>query len=64
MKLDTIMYLILLVLGLVVALAPWTFAPVCVMEMRCYFTRDVETVLGAVIALVSIIGAYKSLGTQ
>jgi hypothetical protein len=64
MKLDTIMYLILLVLGLVVALAPWTFAPVCVMEMRCYFTRDVETVLGAVIALVSVIGAYKSLGTQ
>ncbi|MHA1905888.1 MAG: DUF4418 family protein [Candidatus Thorarchaeota archaeon] len=64
MKLDTIMYLILLVLGLVVALAPWTFAPVCMMEMRCYFTRDVETVLGAVIALVSIIGAYKSLEVQ
>jgi hypothetical protein len=64
MKFDTLIYLILLVLGLVVALAPWTFAPVCMTEMRCYFTRDVETVLGAIISLVSIIGAYKSLGTQ
>ena len=64
MKFDTLIYLILLVLGLVVALAPWTFAPVCMAEMRCYFTRDVETVLGAMISLVSIIGAYKSLGTQ
>lgn len=58
------MYLVLLILGLIVALAPWTFAPVCMVEMRCYFTRDVETVLGAVIAVVALIGAYKSLGVQ
>ena len=64
MKFDTIMYLVLLILGLIVALAPWTFAPVCMVEMRCYFTRDVETVLGAVIAVVALIGAYKSLGVQ
>ena len=43
MKLETILNLILLILGIVVAIAPWTFAPVCMVEMRCYFTRDVET---------------------
>lgn len=58
------MYLVLLIMGLIVALAPWTFAPVCMMEMRCYFTRDVETVLGAVISVVALLGAYKSLGVQ
>ena len=64
MKLDTILYLVLLILGIVVAIAPWTFAPVCMMEMRCYFTRDVETVLGAVISIVALLGAYKSLSVQ
>lgn len=61
MKLDTILYLVLLILGIIVAIAPWTFAPVCMVEMRCYFTRDVETVLGAIIAIVSVIGIFKSL---
>jgi hypothetical protein len=61
MKIDTILYLVLLILGLLVAVAPWTFAPVCMTEMRCYFTRDIETVFGAAISVVSIIGAYKSL---
>ena len=64
MKLDTILYLLLLILGIVVAIAPWTFAPVCMTEMRCYFTRDVETVLGAVISVVALLGAYKSLEGQ
>ena len=64
MKLDTILYLILLIMGLLVAAAPWTFAPVCMAEMRCYFTRDVETVFGAIIAVIALIGSYKSLGAQ
>ncbi|MHA1637365.1 MAG: DUF4418 family protein [Candidatus Thorarchaeota archaeon] len=61
MKLDTILYLVLLILGIIVAIAPWTFAPVCMVEMRCYFTRDVETVLGAIITLVSVVGLFKSI---
>ena len=61
MKIDTILYLVLLILGIIVAIAPWTFAPVCMVEMRCYFTRDVETVLGAIIAIVSVVGIFKSL---
>ena len=64
MKLDTILYLLLLILGIVVAIAPWTFAPVCMTEMRCYFTRDVETILGAVISVIALLGAYKSLEGQ
>ena len=64
MKLDTILYLVLLILGILVAIAPWTFAPVCMTEMRCYFTRDVETVFGAIIAVVALIGSYKSLEAQ
>ena len=64
MKLDTILYLILLILGILVAIAPWTFAPVCMTEMRCYFTRDVETVFGAIIAIVALLGSYKSLEVQ
>ncbi|MFW9931383.1 MAG: DUF4418 family protein [Candidatus Thorarchaeota archaeon] len=64
MKFDTMLYLILLVLGLLVALAPWTFAPVCMTEMRCYFTRDIETIFGAIIAVVALVGSYKSLEGQ
>ncbi|MFW9919077.1 MAG: DUF4418 family protein [Candidatus Thorarchaeota archaeon] len=64
MKFDTMLYLILLVLGLLVALAPWTFAPVCMTEMRCYFTRDIETIFGAIIAVVALVGSYKSLEAQ
>lgn len=52
-----------MILGILVAIAPWTFAPVCVTQMRCWFTRDVETVLGAAIALLSFLGMYTSLGT-
>ena len=61
MKIETILYLTLLILGIIVAIAPWTFAPVCMVEMRCYFTRDVETVLGALIAIISVLGVFKSL---
>ncbi|MDF1538279.1 MAG: DUF4418 family protein [Candidatus Thorarchaeota archaeon] len=64
MKFDTIMYLILLILGILVAILPWTAFPVCMTEMRCWVTRDVETVLGAVIAVVALLGAYKSLEVQ
>jgi hypothetical protein len=48
-------------LGCVVALAPWTFVPVCVTHMRCWDTRTVETILGAVIAIVSLVGLFKTL---
>lgn len=64
MKLNTILFLVLLILGILVAIAPWTFAPVCMIEMRCYFTRDVETIFGVVISVVSLIGAFKSLEEQ
>lgn len=60
MKLETILYLVLFVLGGVVALAPWTFVPVCVNPMRCWDTRTVETILGIVISVVSFIGLFKS----
>ena len=61
MKLEVILYTVLLVLGIVVAIAPWTFAPVCMMDMRCWDTRTVETLLGAVISVVSLVGVFKSL---
>ncbi len=61
MKLEAILYIVLLMLGCVVALAPWTFVPVCVTHMRCWDTRTVETILGAVIAIVSLVGLFKSL---
>ena len=61
MKLEAILYIVLLILGSVVALAPWTFVPVCVNPMRCWDTRTVETILGAVIAVVSLVGVFKSL---
>ncbi|MBD3158977.1 MAG: DUF4418 family protein [Candidatus Lokiarchaeota archaeon] len=63
MKTEAIIYLLTMILGILVAIAPWTFAPVCVTQMRCWFTRDVETVLGAAIALLSFLGMYTSLGT-
>ncbi|MEE8181912.1 MAG: DUF4418 family protein [Candidatus Thorarchaeota archaeon] len=61
MKTEVILYLIILILGIVTAIAPWTFAPVCMTEMRCYFTRDVMTVLGAAISVVALLGMYKSM---
>jgi hypothetical protein len=61
MKLEAILYVVLLILGVVVALAPWTFVPVCINPMRCWDTRTVETILGAVIAVVSLVGVFKSL---
>ncbi len=61
MKTEVILYLIILILGIVTAIAPWTFAPVCMAEMRCYFTRDVMTVLGAAISVVALLGMYKSV---
>ncbi|TXT56460.1 MAG: hypothetical protein BAJATHORv1_20049 [Candidatus Thorarchaeota archaeon] len=62
MKIDLILNLLILVLGLIIAIAPWTFAPVCVIEMRCWFTRDVETLLGALVAVLGFVGMYRSLG--
>jgi hypothetical protein len=61
MKIEVILYLIILILGIVTAIAPWTFAPVCMTEMRCWFTRDVMTVLGAAISIVALLGMYKSM---
>ena len=61
MKLEVILNLLILILGIVVAIAPHTFAPVCVTEMRCWFTRDVETLLGSVIAVLGFIGLYRGL---
>ncbi len=61
MKTEVILYLIILILGIVTAIAPWTFAPVCMTEMRCWFTRDVMTVLGAAISVVALLGMYKSM---
>jgi hypothetical protein len=61
MKLEVILYSILLVLGIVIAIAPWTFVPVCINPMRCWDTRTVETILGSVVALVSTIGIFKGL---
>jgi len=61
MKTEVILYLIILILGIVTAIAPWTFAPVCMTEMRCYFTRDVMTVLGAATSVVALLGMYKSM---
>ncbi|MHA2020484.1 MAG: DUF4418 family protein [Candidatus Thorarchaeota archaeon] len=63
MKIEVILNVIILVLGIVVAIAPHTFAPVCMMEMRCWFTRDVETVLGAAIALLGFIGLYRGMAS-
>jgi len=59
-KLESILYLLVLILGVTVAIAPWTFAPVCMAEMRCWTTRNVETILGAVISAISLFALYKS----
>ena len=61
MKLESILYILIFILGVVVALAPWTFVPVCVNPMRCWDTRTVETVLGTGISVISLIGVFKSL---
>ena len=61
MKIDSILYLIILILGIVTAIAPWTFAPVCMSEMRCWFTRDVMTVLGGGIAVLALVGLFMGL---
>ncbi|TFG97179.1 DUF4418 family protein [Candidatus Thorarchaeota archaeon] len=61
MKLEVILYTVLLVLGIIVAIAPWTFVSVCINPMRCWDTRTVETILGAAIAAVSLVGTFKSL---
>jgi len=61
MKIESILYILIFILGAVVALAPWTFVPVCINPMRCWDTRTVETILGAVISVISLIGAFKSL---
>jgi len=61
MKITVILNLVILVLGILVAIAPWTFVPVCINPMRCWDTRTVETVLGSVISLVALVGVYKGL---
>ena len=61
MKLTVILNIILLVLGILVAIAPWTFVPVCVNPMRCWDTRTVETILGGAISLGALIGVFKGL---
>ncbi|MHA2353429.1 MAG: DUF4418 family protein [Candidatus Thorarchaeota archaeon] len=61
MKLTIILNIVLLVLGILVAIAPWTFVPVCINPMRCWDTRLVETILGGVISLVSLVGIFKGL---
>jgi hypothetical protein len=61
MKLEAILYVVLLILGIVVAIAPWTFVPVCMNPMRCWDTRTVETILGAIISVVSLVGIFKTL---
>jgi hypothetical protein len=61
MKLIVILNIVLLVLGILVAIAPWTFVPVCVNPMRCWDTRMVETILGGAITLISLVGIMKGL---
>jgi hypothetical protein len=62
MKRTVILNIILLVLGILVAIAPWTFAPVCINPtMPCWDTRMVETILGGSVAIVSLIGIFKGL---
>ena len=61
MKLEAILYIVLFILGITVAIAPWTFVPVCINPMRCWDTRTVETILGAVISVISLVGIFKSL---
>jgi hypothetical protein len=60
MKLEVILNVLILILGILVAIAPYTFAPVCMME-QCQFTRLVETVFGSAIAVLGFIGMYRGL---
>jgi hypothetical protein len=60
--LNSILYLIILILGIVTVIAPWTFAPVCMVEMRCWFTRNVMTVLGGGVSVLALIGLFTGLG--
>ena len=60
-NLNSILYLIILILGIVTAIAPWTFAPVCMSEMRCWFTRDVMTVLGGGVSVLALVGLFTGL---
>lgn len=62
LKINSILYLIMLILGIVTAIAPWTFAPVCMVEMQCWFTRDVMTILGGGVSILAIIGLFVGLG--
>jgi hypothetical protein len=61
MRLTVMLNIVLFVLGVLVAIAPWTFVPVCINPMRCWDTRTVETILGTAIALVSLVGVFKGL---
>ena len=62
MRIEAIINLAVLVIGILVAIAPWTFAPVCALPMRCSFTRDVETILGTLVAALALLATYKALG--
>ena len=61
MKLEVILYTVLLILGITIVIAPWTFVPVCINPMRCWDTRTVETLLGGMVSVISFIGIFKSL---
>lgn len=61
MSLETMLNLTIMILGILVAIAPWTFAPVCVNPMQCWTTREVETIFGGLIAILALFGAYRSL---
>ena len=61
MKLISMLYVVIFILGTLVAVAPWSFVPVCINPMRCWDTRTVETILGATVSILSLIGGFKSL---
>jgi hypothetical protein len=62
MRIEVAIDLVVFVVGILVAIAPWTFAPVCASPMRCWSTRDTETILGAVVAVLGLAAAYKAVG--
>lgn len=62
MKVDAVFNLVILVVGILIAVAPWTFAPVCSGPMRCWFTRDVETILGTLVAGLALVMTYRAFG--
>lgn len=53
-----------IILGILIAIAPYTFAPVCKseqgMHMACYYTARVSLGLGIVIAVLGIIALLVS----